>query len=130
MKTDPDIMDELRAEVEGELLSEQQHLVDDIAKRKDEVTDLQTQKNTLKNELDGIEGELEGKEKSLDNKLKKANSETQKYKQLYSQEQDSTSDLLSQLTHQKSEAKRWEGNYNNLYRQHVQLKRSKEMDIE
>jgi len=50
--------------------------------------------------------------------------------QLYSQEQDSTSDLLSQLTHQKSEAKRWEGNYNNLYRQHVQLKRSKGLAIE
>ncbi|MCL1878514.1 MAG: hypothetical protein FWF80_06625 [Defluviitaleaceae bacterium] len=80
--------------------------------------------------LNGREGELEGKEKSLDNKLKKANSETQKYKQLYSQEQDSTSDLLSQLTHQKSEAKRWEGNYNNLYRQHVQLKRSKGLAIE
>jgi len=130
MKTDPDIMDELRAEVEGELLSEQQHLVDDIAKHKGEVTDLQTQKNMLKSELVSIEGELEGKEKSLDNKLKKANSEIQKYKQLYNQECSSTSDLLSQLAHQKSEAKRWEGNYNNLYRQHVQLKRSKGLEIE
>jgi chromosome segregation ATPase len=199
MKTDPDIMDELRSEVEGELLSEQQHLVDDIAKHKGEITDLQAQKNTLKNELDSIEGkrmtletvkgytatpsklnkanvvipltqynnlkktaiegatssrqqkdmrdrkkaldsreqvlnsreeELEGKEKSLDNKLKKANSETQKYKQLYSQERDSKSDLIAKLTHQQSEAKRWEGNYNNLYRQHVQLKRSKGLEIE
>ena len=31
---------------------------------------------------------------------------------------------------EKSEAKRWEDNYNNLYRQHVQLKRSKGLDIE
>jgi len=80
--------------------------------------------------LNGREGEIEGKEKSLDNKLKKANSETQKYKQLYNQECSSTSDLISQLAHQKSEAKRWEGNYNNLYRQHVQLKRSKGLEIE
>jgi len=198
LRADPDIMDELRAEVESDLLSEQQHLVDEIAKHKGEVTDLQAQKNTLKNELDSVEGkrmtletvkgytatpsklnkanvvipltqydnlkktaiegaqnarqqkdmrdrkkaldsreqalngregELEGKEKSLDNKLKKANSETQKYKQLYSQEQNSTSDLLSQLSHQKGEAKRWEGNYNNLYRQHVQLKRNKGLEI-
>jgi len=78
--------------------------------------------------LNGKESELEGREKSLDNKLKKANSETQKYKQLYNQEKDSTSDLLTQLSHQKSEAKRWEGNYNNLYRQHVQLKRSKGLE--
>jgi len=197
MKTDPDIMDEFRAEVEDELLSEQQHLVDEIAKQKGDLTTLQTQKNTLKNELDNIEGkrivletvqaytatpsklnkanvvipltqynnlkktavegakntrqqkdlrdrkkaldgreqalngregELEGKEKSLDNKLKKANNETQKYKQLYNQECSSTSDLISQLAHQKSEAKRWEENYNNLYRQHVQLKRSKGLE--
>jgi len=33
-------------------------------------------------------------------------------------------------TEQKSETKRWEGNYNNLYRQHVQLKRSKGLAIE
>jgi len=80
--------------------------------------------------LNSREEELEGKEKSLDNKLKKANSETQKYKQLYSQERDSKSDLIAKLTHQQSEAKRWEGNYNNLYRQHVQLKRSKGLEIE
>ena len=71
-----------------------------------------------------------GRETNLDNKLKKADGEIQKYKQLYNQECNSTSDLLSQLTHQKSEAKRWEGNYNNLYRQHVQLKRSKGFEIE
>ena len=198
MKTDPDIMDELRVEVEGDLLSEQQHLVDEIAKHKGDITTLQTQKNTLKNELDNIEGKrmvletvkgytatpsklnkanvvipltqynnlkktaiegaqnsrqqkdlrerkkaldnreqtlndregkLEVRETNLDNKLKKADGETQKYKQLYSQEQNSTSDLLSKLNHEKSEAKRWEGNYNNLYRQHVQLKRSKGLEI-
>ena len=56
MKTDPDIMDELREEVESELLSEQQHLVDEIAKHKGEITAMQTQKNTLKSELDNIEG--------------------------------------------------------------------------
>ena len=59
-----------------------------------------------------------------------AEAETQKYKQLYSQAQNSTSDLISQLSHQKSEAKRWEGNYNNLYSQHVKLKRSKGLAIE
>ena len=197
MKTDPDIMDELRAEVEGELLSEQQHLVDEITKNKGDITTLQTRKNTLKNELDNIEGKrvvletvnaytatpsklnkdnvvipltqynnlkktaIEGaknsrqqkdlrdrkkaldsreqtlndkdsaltvRETNLDEKLKKADGETQKYKQLYSQERNSTSDLLTQLSHQKSEAKRWETNYNNLYRQHVQLKRSKGLE--
>jgi hypothetical protein len=40
------------------------------------------------------------------------------------------SDLIAKLSHQKSEAKHWEGNYNNLYRQHVQLKRSKGLEIE
>jgi len=30
---------------------------------------------------------------------------------------------------QKSEAKRWEDNYNNLYNQHVKLKRSKGLEI-
>jgi len=59
-----------------------------------------------------------------------AEAETKKYKQLYSQAQNSTSDLISQLAHQKSEAKRWEGNYNNLYSQHVKLKRSKGLAIE
>jgi len=56
--------------------------------------------------------------------------ETQKYKQLYIKEQNTTSALISEASHQKSEAKRWEGNYNNLYRQHVQLKRSKGLAIE
>jgi len=199
LRADPDIMDELRAEVESDLLSEQQHLVDEITKHKGEVTTLQTQKNTLKNDLDNIEGKrrvletvtaytatpsklnkanvvipltqyndlkktaiegaknsrqqkdmrdrkkalndreqalndregnIESRETNLENKLKKADGETQRYKQLYSQERNSTSDLLSQLTHQKSEAKRWETNYNNLYRQHVQLKRSKGLAIE
>ena len=59
-----------------------------------------------------------------------AEAETQKYKQLYSQAQNSTSDLVSKLSHQQSEAKRWEGNYNSLYRQHVQLKRRKGLDRE
>jgi chromosome segregation ATPase len=202
LRTDPDILDEIkeeiRADVEDELLSEQQHLVDEIAKHKKEVTTLQGEMTAFQSELDkvegkrrvletvkaytaapsklnkdnvvipltqyndlkktaiegaqnsrqqkdlrdrkkaldskeqalnGREGEIEGKEKSLDNKLKKANRETQKYKQLYNQERSSTSDLISQLAHQKSEAKRWEGNYNNLYRQHVQLKRNKGLEI-
>jgi hypothetical protein len=80
--------------------------------------------------LNDREGMLVGREISLDDKLKKANGETQKYKQLYNQERISTSDLTSKLTHQQSEAKRWEGNYNNLYRYHVQLKRSKGLAIE
>ena len=79
--------------------------------------------------LNDREGNIEGRETNLENKLKKADGETQRYKQLYSQERTSTSDLLTQLTHQKSEAKRWEANYNNLYRQHVQLKRSKGLEI-
>ena len=79
--------------------------------------------------LNGREGNLTDRETNLDNKLKKADGETQKYRQLYIQEQGSKSDLISQLSHQKSEAKRWEGNYNNLYRQHVQLKRSKGLVI-
>jgi len=37
---------------------------------------------------------------------------------------------IRHYTDEKSEAKRWEGNYNNLYRQHVQLKRSKGLEIE
>jgi len=69
------------------------------------------------------------RETSLDDTLKKANGGTQKYKKLYTQEQESKSDLISQLSHHKSEAKRWEGNYNNLYRQHVQLKRSKGLAV-
>jgi len=78
--------------------------------------------------LNDKDSELTARESNLDDKLKKANGETQKYKQLYDQEKDSTSDLLSQREHYKSEAKRWEGNYNRLYSQHVQLKRSKGLE--
>jgi len=199
IKTDPDIIDELRAEVENELLSEQQHLVNEITKHKGDISTLRGEKTALQSELDNIKGKrvvletvkaytatpsklnkanvvipltqydnlkktaiegakstrqqkdlrdrkkaLDSKEKTLntkesklavretnlDNELKKADGETQKYKQLYNQERNSTSDLISQLTHQKSEAKRWEGNYNNLYSQHVKLKRSKGLAIE
>jgi len=184
MKTDPDIMDELRAKVEGELLSEQQHLVEEIAKHKKEVGNLQSELDNIegkrmvletvkgytatpsrlnkdnvviplaqynnlkktaiegaknsrqqkdmrdrKKALDSKEQTLNDREGELDSKLKKASNETKKYKQLYEQGQNATSDLTSQLAHQKSEAKRWEGNYNNLYRQHVQLKRSKGLEI-
>jgi len=80
--------------------------------------------------LNDREGTLTDREKSLDDKLNKSNNETQRYKQLYSQERNSTSELISKLNHQQSEAKRWEDNYNNLYRQHVQLKRSKGLAIE
>jgi len=59
-----------------------------------------------------------------------ADGEIQKYKQLYIQERGSKSDLISQISLQKSEAKRWQGKYNNLYRQHVQLKRNKGLSIE
>ena len=51
LRTDPEILDEVRAEVEGELLSEQQYLVDKIAKHKKEMTDLQGKKSTLKKEI-------------------------------------------------------------------------------
>ena len=37
---------------------------------------------------------------------------------------------LGHINHQKSEAKRWEGNYNNLYSHHIRLKRDKGLDIE
>ena len=80
--------------------------------------------------MNGRENNLTDREKSLDEKLNKANNETQKYKQLYNQERNSTSELISKLNHQKSEAKRWEENYNNLYRHHVQLMRSKGLAIE
>jgi len=80
--------------------------------------------------LNDKEGKLAERETSLGDKLKKADGETQKYKQLYNQERSSTSDLLSKLNHQQSEAKRWENNYNNLYRQHVQLKRNKGLEID
>jgi len=80
--------------------------------------------------LDDREGNIAERETNLDNKLKKSDGETQKYKQLYNQEQDSKSGLISQLSHQKSEAKRCEGNCNNLYRQHIQSKRSKWLAIE
>ena len=51
MKTDPDILDEIRAEVEIELLSEQQHLVDEISKHKKEVNNLQGKKSTLQKDI-------------------------------------------------------------------------------
>jgi len=55
LKTDPDILeeikDEIRADVEGELLSEQHHLVDEVAKRKKEVSDLQGKKSTLQKDI-------------------------------------------------------------------------------
>jgi chromosome segregation ATPase len=198
LRTDLDIIEEVKADLEIELLSEQQHLVDEIAKHRSEVTTLQGEMTALQSELDKVEGkrmvletvkaytatpsklnkdnvviplaqynnlkktaiegaqntrqqkdlrerkkaldsreqtlndrenELAGRETSLDDTLNKANGETQKYKQLYIQEQKSKSDVIVNYNHQKNEAKRWEDNYNNLYRQHVQLKRSKGLDI-
>ena len=192
LRTDPDVIEEAREELEIELLSEQQHLVQEISKHKKEVSDLQGEMTALQSELNKVEGKrrvletvkaytvtpsklnkdnvvipltqyndlvktaIEGaqnsrqqkdmrerkkaldsreqtlneRETSLDDTLNKANAETQKYKQLYNQERNSTADLLSKLNHQQGEAKRWENNYNNLYRQHVQLKRNKGLDIE
>gem|GEM_PF-2470252 len=103
------------------------------AKNSRQQKDLRDRKNALDSReqtLNDKDGELTARETSLDDKLKKSNGETQKYKQLYNQERDSKSDLISQLSHQKSEAKRWEGNYINLYSQHVKLKRSKGLEIE
>ena len=79
--------------------------------------------------LNDREGRLVSKEASLDGKLKKANDETRKYKNLYNQEQGSTLSLIVELNQQKGETKRWENNYNNLYNQHVKLKRSKGLEI-
>ena len=78
--------------------------------------------------LNDRESKLAERETALDDKLKKAIGEMQKYRQLYDKERDSKSDLVIQLHTQKREAKRWEDNYNNLYSQHVQVKRSKGMD--
>ena len=70
------------------------------------------------------------RENSLEDDLAKAKGETKKCKQLYIQEQKSLSDLTSLLNQQKSEAKRWEDNYNRLYNQHVKLKRSKGLEMD
>ena len=93
--------------------------------------DLRERKKSLDSREQGLnerESKLAERETTLDDRLKKANGETQKYKQLYDKERDSKSDLVIQLHTQKREAKRWEDNYNNLYSQHVQVKRSKGMD--
>jgi len=202
LKSDLDIMydikEELRADVEEELLSEQQYLVNEIFEQKQAVSSLKDEKTAFQNELDRVEGKrrmleavkaytatpsklnkdnvvipviqyndlkktaiegaqntrqlkelrekkksldgmeqtlndrevtLSNKEASLDGKLKRANDETKKYKQLYNQERHSTSGLIAELSQQKGETKRWESNYNNLYNQHVKLKRSKGLEI-
>ncbi|MCL2050066.1 MAG: plasmid recombination protein [Defluviitaleaceae bacterium] len=98
------------------------------AKNSRQLKELRDRKKQLDNREQGLndrEGKIAEREYSLDEKLKTAKGETQRYRQLYSQEKQSTTDLTSQLTHQKREAKRWEDNYNNLHRQYVQLKRSK-----
>ena len=46
-----EIKDEIRADVEDELLSEQQHLVDEIAKHSQDLTSLQSKKSTLQQEI-------------------------------------------------------------------------------
>jgi len=51
MKSDPEILDELRADVEGELLSEQQHLIDEIDDQKTEVAALRGEKSTLQKNI-------------------------------------------------------------------------------
>jgi hypothetical protein len=51
IKADPEILDEIRADIEEELLSEQQHLVDEIDRHKQELTDLQGKKTTLQGEV-------------------------------------------------------------------------------
>ena len=103
-----------------------------IADKETAVKELRDRKKQLDNREQGLndrEGKIAEREYSLDEKLKTAKGETQRYRQLYSQEKQSTTDLTSQLTHQKREAKRWEDNYNNLHRQYVQLKRSKGLEL-
>jgi hypothetical protein len=49
--TDPDIIEEARADLEIELLSEQQHLVDEITKRRHEALELMEKTDLLKDEV-------------------------------------------------------------------------------
>jgi len=202
IKADPETLDEIKEEIsadfEEELLSEQQRLIDEIAKHRQEVSGLQGERAALQAELDRVEGKrvtlesvkaytaapsklnkdnviiplaqynnlvktavegaqnarqkkelnerkvrLDGIEKDLadkenkllgrvtdlDKTIARAASETDKYKRLYNQEKSSAADLLSQVSQHKSEAKRWEDNYNSLYSQYVKLKRSKGLEF-
>jgi len=55
LRADPDIVDEIkdeiRVDIQAELLSEQQHLIDEVAKRKEEISNLQGEKSTLQNDI-------------------------------------------------------------------------------
>jgi len=85
-----------------------------------------TEKNAAVAERDAANKAKETAER----KQEVADGETQRYKKLYGQEHSAKCEAISQLNQQKSETKRWENNYNNLYSQHVRLKRSKGLAIE
>ena len=69
LKADPDtldeIKDEIRADIEDELLSEQQHIIDDIAKNKDEISTLQKEKSALLGEKSQLATDITQAKKNL-----------------------------------------------------------------
>ncbi|MCL2285474.1 MAG: plasmid recombination protein [Firmicutes bacterium] len=65
MKTDPDILDDVRAEVEAVLLSEQQHLIDENSKHRQEALELMETKDTLIDEIKQTQGKVQAEKDKL-----------------------------------------------------------------
>ena len=99
------------------------------ARQKKELSERKSRLDTIEKDLAEKEKKLLGRVADLDKTIARAASETDKYKRLYNQEKIAAADLLSQVSRQRDEAKRWEDNYNSLYSQHVKLKRSKGLEM-
>ena len=104
----------------------------DLRERKKTLDSREQALNNRESELNIKENNLNNKESdmnaNMDAKLKKATNEVAMYRQRYNNKYNEAFMLNSELVKQKSETKRWEDNYNNLYRQHVQVKRSKGLE--
>ena len=96
-KSDPEIWgeikDEMRADFEDELLSEQKHLLTEIKKHKREVVALQSQKNTLQSEVKQAQNRVKAEQDKLGIEKSKVLAEQKIFKDMQQKFQPRKDDL-------------------------------------
>ena len=101
LKADPELLDELkegiRADVEDELLSEQQHLVNEISNHRKEALELMDKKDDLKNEVEEIQNSINAEKAKLTSEQKNFSAMQKQFKP--------RKDDLEKITKLKNETK-------------------------
>jgi len=84
LKAEPEVFEEIkdgiRAEIEGELLSEQQHLMDEINKHKEEVSSLHEEKSALQSETTQLKKNALKEKQKITREQKKFTAMQEKFK--------------------------------------------------